>query len=119
MGYGLGMSADTKGIVSKGLIRGMVDVKADNLILGVKGVRSNADVVADNNLVAKKAKFFSNVDVNAHATFGSATIKGKLYVGKRAIGDVVNSMEKEMAAMRAEVAETKENLRQMLAMMKK
>lgn len=69
--------------------------------------------------MTKNAKFFSNVDVNAHATFGSATIKGKLYVGKRAIGDVVTSMEKEMAAMRSEVAETKENLRQMLAMMKK
>merc|ERR1712224_938847 len=93
--YGLGMSADTKGLVAK---------KATQ---------------AQTLSVTKNAKFFSNVDVNAHATFGSATIKGKLYVGKRAIGDVVTSMEKEMAAMRAEVAETKENLRQMLAMMKK
>merc|ERR1711904_753746 len=90
--YGNGISADAKGVVSKGLILGKQDIKAENLILGVKGARSNVDIVADNNLVAKKAtqtqtlrvtknsKFFGNIEVNNHATFGSATIKGKLYV---------------------------------------
>jgi len=127
--YANGISADAKGIVSKGLIRGLKDVKAEGLVLGVKGIRSNVDIIADNNVIAKKgsqtqtltvsksAKILQNLDVNGAATFGSATIKGKLYVGKRAIGDIVSSMEAEMARMHAEVTETKENLRRMLAML--
>jgi len=108
----------------------MRDVKAENLILGVKGVRSNVDVIADNKVIAKKhletatmtvkkgGKFLSTLDVNGHATFGSATIKGKLYVGKRAIGDIVTSMEQDMAKMRSEMAETKQMLQQALMMLK-
>merc|ERR1711904_20853 len=129
--YGTGISAEGKGVVSKGLIRGMKDIKAENLILGVKGVRSNVDVIADNKVIAKKhletatmtvkkgGKFLSTLDVNGHATFGSATIKGKLYVGKRAIGDIVTSMETDMAKMRSEMMEVKQNLRQALMMLDK
>jgi len=57
--------------------------------------------------------------VNGHATFASATIKGKLYVGKRAIGDIVTSMETDMAKMRSEMMEVKQNLRQALMMLDK
>merc|ERR1712188_295405 len=68
--------------------------------------------------VKKGAKLLSTLDVNGHATFGSATIKGKLYVGKRAIGDIVTSMEQDMAKMRSEMAETKQMLQQALMMLK-
>jgi hypothetical protein len=127
--YAGGVSVEAKGVTSKGLILSKGDVKAENLMLGVKGVRSNVDVVADNNLEAKKetktqtltvskdTKVLGNLDVNGAATFGSATIKGKLYVGKRAIGDIVQSMESEMSKMRAELAEAKESLRRMTEMM--
>merc|ERR1711959_456056 len=127
--YAHGVSADAKGVVSKGVIRGVKDVKAEQLVVGVKGVVSNIDVTADNNLVAKKethtqtlkvtkdAKVMGGMNVVGAATLGSCTVKGKLYVGDRAIGDVVTSMEQEMAKMRSEMAETKESLRRAMTML--
>merc|ERR1712224_277917 len=127
--YAHGVSADAKGVVSKGVIRGVKDVKAEQLVVGVKGVVSNVDVTADNNLVAKKethtqtlkvtkdAKVMGGMNVVGAATLGSCTVKGKLYVGDRAIGDVVTSMEQEMAKMRSEMAETKESLRRAMTML--
>jgi hypothetical protein len=117
-----------KGLVSKGVIHGKTDVKADRLVVGTQGVVSNVDVTADNNLVAKKetqtstlkvtkdAKIMGAMNVVGGATFGSVTVKGKLYVGNRAIGDIVTSMEEEMNKMRSEMAETKESLRRAMTM---
>merc|ERR1712072_1011497 len=129
--YGNGISADDKGVTSKGLIHGLGDIKADTLVVGVKGVNSNMDVTADNNVVAKKeaqsqtlkvtkdAKVMGNMEVAGMATFGTATIKGKLYVGDRAITDIVTSMETDMSKMRTEMAETKESLRQAMMLLEK
>merc|ERR1711990_719774 len=104
----------------------MGDVKADNVIEGTKGVLSKVDVTAENNLVAKKetntqtlvvnkgAKILETLDVSGAATFGTATVKGKLYVGDRAISDIVTSMEADMAKMRSELAESRESMRRMM-----
>merc|ERR1712086_704459 len=84
------VTAQTGGIVSKGLIHSNQDVKADNVIEGTKGVLSKVDVTAENNLIAKKetntqtlgvqkgAKVLETLDVVGAATFGTATVKGKL-----------------------------------------
>jgi len=123
------VTAQTGGVVSKGLIHSNQDVKADNVIEGTKGVLSKVDVTAENNLVAKKetntqtlvvnkgAKILETLDVSGAATFGTATVKGKLYVGDRAISDIVTSMEADMAKMRTELAESRESMRRMMEMM--
>lgn len=129
--YGGGLVADSKGVSSKGLIHGKGDIKADAVVVGVKGVNSNLDVTADVNVVAKKevqgeslkvtkdAKVMGGFSVAGQCECGSANIKGKLYVGDRAIGDVVSSMEADMLKMRAEMSETKESLRQAMMMLEK
>lgn len=118
-----------EGISSDGPINGQADIKAEKLIVGVEGVRSNLDIIADNDLVAKKetrtrtltvtngAKLLETLDVVGAATFGTATIKGQLYVGDRAIGDIVTSMETDMAKMRSEMSETRDSMRRALEMM--
>lgn len=124
--YGAGMNAGKNGVTSDGLIHSKQDIKADNVVLGVKGVRSNVDVIADKNLVAKKetqtesltvtkdAKVLKDFSVVGSATLGTATVKGKLYVGNRAISDIVTSMETDMAKMRSELAETRESLKMLM-----
>merc|ERR1712070_103526 len=107
----------------------MGDITTDGQMIAKNGVESTENVVAKKKVISQETetqtlnvkthgKVAGKLDVTGHATMGSATIKGKLYVGDKAIGDLMESYEAEMSKARAEMAEMRSQMSQLMSALK-
>jgi len=128
--FALGSQIGSQGIESKGKIHSGMDVSTEGSLVSKRGVKTSASVVADKSMTAQEiisngalevkqnAKIGDKLDVAGHATMASVTVKGQLYVGNKAIGDLMQSMSAELERSKLEMATMRATLEELTSMLK-